>query len=146
MNRIKYILFFLTIALAAMAEEVSFQASAPAQVIVGKPFQITYTGNQRSKDLRPPQFESFDVIAGPYSSQSQSTEWINGQRTTSFSQTYTYTLMAQKAGTFNLQPATITVGRQQYTSNGLKITVLPPDDTPQTQTQQSQVLIQALPE
>ena len=138
MNRIKYILFFLTIALAAMAEEVSFQASAPAQVIVGKPFQITYTVNQRSKDLRPPQFESFDVIAGPYSSQSQSTEWINGQRTTSFSQTYTYTLMAQKAGTFNLQPATITVGRQQYTSNGLKITVLPPDDTPQTQTQQSQ--------
>lgn len=137
MNRIKYILLFLTVAIGVMAEEVSFQASAPAQVIVGKPFQITYTVNKRSKDLRPPQFEGFDVLAGPYTSQSHSTEWVNGRQTSSFSQTYTYTMMAQKAGTFSLQPATITIDRQQYTSNGLKITVLPPDENEQSG-QQSQ--------
>ncbi len=112
-----------------MADEVSFQASAPRQAIVGKPFQLTYTVNQRSKDLRAPEMVNFEVLAGPYTSQSSSTQWINGKRTSTFTQTYTYTLMAQQVGTFSIQPATITVDGERYTSNGLKIEVLPADKT-----------------
>ena len=41
--------------------------------------------------------------------------------------------MATKEGTFTLTPATITSDGQQYTSNGVRITVLPPDE-PATQT------------
>ena len=51
------------------AEDVQFRAQAPAQVIVGRPFQFTYTVNQRAKDLRAPEFTNFDYIAGPYTSQ-----------------------------------------------------------------------------
>lgn len=127
MRKFLTILVFLTAALTAFAEEVQFRAQAPAQVIVGRPFQLTYTVNQRAKDLRAPEFTGFDYIAGPYTSQSSSTSFVNGRRTSSFTLTYTYTLMAQKEGTYSLPPATITVGGEHYTSNGVKITVLPED-------------------
>ncbi|MBQ7210841.1 MAG: protein BatD [Paludibacteraceae bacterium] len=137
MKRITYIFLFLCIVLGAFADDVSFRASAPSQVVVGTPFQLTYTVNQRAKDLRAPEFEGFDVLAGPYTSQSSSTQFINGTRTSTFTLTYTYTLMAQNVGTFTLPPATITVSHNTYNSNGLKITVLPEDEKPDTQQQGS---------
>lgn len=129
MRRTLNIFIFLLAVSSVFAEEVQFKASAPGQVIMGKPFQLTYTVNQRSRDLRAPQMAEFDILAGPYTSQSSSTSWVNGQRTSTFTQTYTYTLVAAKEGTFSIQPATITVSGEQYTSNGLRIKVLPPDDT-----------------
>lgn len=123
------IAIFPLLAATALADDVTFKANAPKQVIVNKPFQLVYTVNQRSKDLRAPQLEYFDVLAGPYTSQSSSTQWINGNRTSTFTQTYTYTLCAKQEGTFTIPPATIMVGGEQYTSNGVKITVLPPDET-----------------
>ena len=130
MRRVLNFIILLLSALTVLADDVQFKASAPGQVIVGKPFQLTYTVNQRSKDLRAPEMTDFDILAGPYTSQSSSTSWINGQRTSSFTQTYTYTIVASKEGTFNIPPATITVSSEQYTSNGLRIKVLPPDETP----------------
>lgn len=138
MRKFLTILVFLTAALTAAAEDVQFRAQAPAQVIVGRPFQFTYTVNQRGKDLRAPEFTDFDYIAGPYTSQSSSTSFVNGHRTSSFQMTFTYTLMAQKEGTFSIPPATINVGGEHYTSNGVKITVLP-EDQPQQSSQQSGV-------
>ena len=127
MKRILSILFIISMAFATLAQEVEFKASAPAQVICGKPFQLTYSVNQRAKDLRAPEFTDFDYIAGPYTSQSSSTSFVNGKRTSSFTLTYTYTLMASKEGTFTIPPATIKVDGEQYTSNGVRISVLPPD-------------------
>ena len=119
--------------LQAFAEDVEFRAQAPSQVIVGKPFQLTYSVNQRARDLRAPEFEGFDFLAGPYTSQSSSTSFVNGRRSSTFNMTYTYTLMANQEGSFTLQPATITVDGQQYTSNGVRITVLPADEQPAQQ-------------
>ncbi|MBQ8101117.1 MAG: protein BatD [Paludibacteraceae bacterium] len=136
MRRTTTIFLLALCAMTALADEVSFKASAPGQVIAGQPFQLTYSVNQRSKDLRAPEMADFDILAGPYTSQSSSTSWVNGQRTSSFSQTYTYTLVALKEGTFTIQPATITVSGTQYTSNGLKIKVLPPDETPAAESEQ----------
>ena len=115
----------------AMAEEVTFRAEAPQQVIAGKPFQLTYTVNVRARDFRAPEFTDFEYLAGPYTSQSSSTSFVNGQRTSTFALTYTYTLMGNDAGTFTLQPATIKADGKEYASNGVRITVLPPDEQPQ---------------
>lgn len=115
----------------AMAEEVTFRAEAPQQVIAGKPFQLTYTVNVRARDFRAPEFTGFEYLAGPYTSQSSSTSFVNGQRTSTFALTYTYTLMGNDAGTFTLQPASIKADGKEYTSNGVRITVLPPDEQPQ---------------
>ena len=127
MKKILSILFICSMALTALAQDVEFKASAPAQVIVGKPFQLTYSVNQRAKDLRAPEFTDFDYIAGPYTSQSSSTSFVNGKRTSSFTLTYTYTLIASQEGTFTIPPATIKMDGEQHTSNGVRITVLPPD-------------------
>lgn len=130
MKKILSILFVCTIAVIAIAQEVEFKASAPAQVIMGKPFQLVYQVNQRAKDLRVPEFIDFDYMAGPFTSQSSSTSFVNGKRTSTFTLTYTYTLMANKEGNFTIQPATIKVDGTEYTSNGVRITVLPPDQAP----------------
>lgn len=130
MKKILSILFVCTIAIIAIAQEVEFKASAPAQVIMGKPFQLVYQVNQRAKDLRVPEFVDFDYMAGPFTSQSSSTSFVNGKRTSTFTLTYTYTLMANKEGNFTIQPATIKVDGTEYTSNGVRITVLPPDQAP----------------
>ena len=128
MKKILLILLICSKVCATFAQDVEFKASAPSQVIMGKPFQLTYTVNQRAKDLRAPEFADFDYVAGPYTSQSSSTSFVNGKRTSSFTLTYTYTLMANKEGTFTIPPATIKVDGRQHSSNGVRITVLPPDN------------------
>ena len=138
MKKFLNIVLLVGIALGAYADEVVFKASAPSQVIVGKPFQLTYTVNQRSKDLRAPEFTDFDVLAGPYTSTSSSVSFVNGRRTSSYEQTYTYTMMAQRAGTFTIGPATVKVDGNQVQSNGVRIQVLPEDQQPQQQTQSAQ--------
>lgn len=138
MKRLASIFILVGIALSAYADEVVFRAQAPAQVIVGRPFQLTYSVNQRSRDLRAPEFTDFDYLAGPYTSTSSSTSFVNGHRTSTFEQTYTYTLMAQKAGTFTIAPATIKVDGESVQSNGVRITVLPEDEQPAQSTPNNQ--------
>ena len=137
MKRLFNIVILFSLAVSAFAQDVEFRAQAPSQVVVGKPFQLTYSVNQRAKDLQAPEFTDFDYLAGPYTSQSSSTSFVNGKRTSSFQLTYTYTLMATKEGTFTLQPAKITISGEQYTSNGVRITVLPADEQPSSSQQSS---------
>ena len=142
MKQTAKILFLLhcalcTVFLPVKADEaVEFRAQAPAQVIVGKPFQLTYTINQRARDLKAPQMADFEVLAGPYTSTSSSTSFVNGKRTSTYTQTYTYTLLAQREGTFTIPPADIKVSGERYQSNGVRITVLSPDEQPAAGTSQ----------
>ena len=135
MKRLLYILIALLPTLL-WAEDVSFRAEAPSQVVIGKPFQLRYTVNQRARDLKAPEFADFDFLAGPYTSTSSSTSFVNGKRTSSYTQTYTYTLAGNKAGTFTIPPATIRVDGDDYTSNGVRIEVLPADEQPAAPQQQ----------
>ena len=75
-----------------MAEDVLFEAKAPKQVISGRPFQLAYTVNAKGRNFEAPQFVDFEHMAGPYTSSSSSTTFVNGKRTSSFQMTYTYTL------------------------------------------------------
>ena len=132
-KKFSILFLFVGIALGAFADEVIFKAQAPKQVVVGKPFQFTLSVNQRSRDLRAPEFTDFDVLSGPYSSTSSSTSFVNGRRTSTFEQTYTYMLMAQRTGSFTIGPATVKVDGEQVQSNGVRIEVLPEDSQPSQQ-------------
>ena len=122
------LLTFIGCTLMTWADEVVFQAQAPKQVVVGHPFQLTYTINQRARDFQAPDFGSFDHLAGPYTSQSSSTSFVNGKMTSSFTLTYTYTLMAREEGTFTIGPASVKADGDRHQSNGVRITVLPEDE------------------
>ena len=117
------------------ADEVKFVASAPQRVIVGQPFQLVLSINEDGKDLRLPDIKGFEIIAGPYTSTSSSTQIINGDIRTSREVRYTYTLLPEKEGDYQIQPATIVVKKEKYYSNVLNIKVLPEDKTSQSHQQ-----------
>ncbi len=125
---ITIILFFSAIIPLFAEEPVRLTASAPATVIVEKPFQLVYTVNATGKDLRVPEINNFEILAGPFESRSSTYQIVNGKTTSSVSITYTYTLLASKTGSYSIAPASIIVGGDKYTSNSINIKVLPPDD------------------
>lgn len=103
--------------------KVEFSASAPATVYMDTPFQLVYTVNASAKDLRAPDFQFFEILAGPFESRSSSWQSINGKTTSSVNLTYTFTLMPGKTGTFKIPPASITVDGEKVYSNGMTIKV-----------------------
>ncbi len=129
-KKLSIIVLFLGMALAGFAEEVVFKANAPKQVVVGQAFRLTYTLNQRGRDLRTPETPDFDVLAGPSEAESSSFSFSNGHRSSTYEKTYTYMLAARQAGTFTIPPTTVKVSGETYTCNGLRIEVLPADKQP----------------
>lgn len=126
----KLILLFvlMTTVLGAWAEEARFTASAPDVVVNGDQFRLIYTINtQKVRDFRAPSIKGFDVLMGPSRAQQSSTQIINGNVSSTSSITFTYILMAEKEGTFNIPGASIVADGQSVTSNSLTIKVLPPD-------------------
>ncbi len=115
--------------IAVSVAQVTFKASAPASVIEGEQFRLSYALNQEGKDLRLPDLRDFDILFGPSTSTSFSQRTINGKTTSERSVTYTYILVPKKTGTFTIEPASITVDGGNYKSNSLKVEVLPPDET-----------------
>lgn len=120
---------FLTAGMMAKAADVTFKAVAPSAVVMGQQFRLAYTVNAEAKasDLRIPELADFDVLMGPSTSSSMSTQIINGNVSSETAFTFTYILMPKKEGTFNIGAASIKVKGANYTSNALSINVLPPD-------------------
>lgn len=114
-------------------EPVRFTASAPSTVVMDRPFQLVYTVNASGRDLRVPEITNFDILAGPFQSSSSSIQIINGRQSASESNSFTYTLQAQKTGTFTIPSASIIVAGKKYTSNGVSIKVLPADAASKSQ-------------
>ena len=128
------VILLLMAGIQAIAQDVSFTAQAPQAVVVGERFRITYKVDSRdSKEFRAPDMKSLNVLAGPSTSTSSSTQIINGQISSSYTMTYTYVVVATQEGDVELDGATITAGGKQVTSNRLTIKVLPPDQTLQQQ-------------
>ncbi|MGP1539623.1 BatD family protein [Bacteroides pyogenes] len=127
-------LFIIWIALTALcaqavAENISFKASAPDVVVVGDQFRLSYTvTTQKIKDFRAPSIKGFEVLMGPSRSQQSSTQIINGNMTSTSSITYTFILMATAAGEYSIPGASVIADGNQLVSNSIKIKVLPQEE------------------
>ena len=137
----KRVLFILSV-LAWMAgwnvnaqDEVEFTASAPDVAYIDTPFQLIYSVNSSAKDLQAPDFQFFEILAGPFESRSSYTQIVNGKRSASTSLSYTFTLMPSKAGTFKIPGASIVVDGKKIHSNDLTIRV---ENAEKNATQQTQ--------
>ncbi len=132
MHSIRTFIILLVVLFANSATQlfaqVTFKASAPATVVEGEQFRLSYVMNKEGRNLRLPDLSDFDLLFGPSTSTSYSQRTVNGKTTSESSVTYTYILMAKKAGTFNIPPASITIDGSNYQSNSLQIKVLPPDE------------------
>lgn len=103
----------------------SISVSAPSRVAVGENFRIAYTVNtQDVNDFRAGNIPAgIEVIAGPYQSVQRSIQMINGRTSSSSSITFTYTLYAEKKGSYKISPAHAKIGGKTITSRAINITV-----------------------
>lgn len=119
-------LLILTTIFTAFADEVSFVASAPKSVVVGKRFELKYEANTKT-DSQPtlPDVDGLRVLTGPHSSFFTQSSNVNGRRTQKQTITYTYIVVADNEGEINIPGASVMVDGKKYTSNPLTIKVLP---------------------
>lgn len=128
------LIFFLTLtalaAVTASADDVSFSVDYPRQVVEGNKFQITFTlRNANGSNLMVPDLDGATKLYGPSKSTSYSSQWVNGVSTSSSSEQYTIVYRADKAGTYTMGVASVTVEGKQYTTKPFSIEILPPDKT-----------------
>ena len=117
-----WIFALLLSGVALSAQNETYKATAPATVRAGEQFQYVVEGSKQG-DVMLPEMDGFQLMAGPFSSYSSHSQWVNGKMTMETVVTYTHIFRANQAGTFTILPAIVRVGRKEYKTNQLKITV-----------------------
>ncbi len=133
-----YLRFTLIIALIAIGLDASAQATfallQPRTAIEGQKFTITFRlTNGQANAPQAPQLENCKFVYGPSTSTMSSTQIINGQMSSSTSIDYTFTYLAEKAGTITIPAVSISAGGKTLSSNPTQYTILPPDQSAQSQ-------------
>ncbi|HTX88991.1 MAG TPA: BatD family protein, partial [Bacteroidales bacterium] len=118
------VLLMLLLASPAGAQDVQFTGSARPEVAQGETFSLTYRVNGQAMNFSGPSFPDFQLISGPNPTQSSMIQSVNGRTTVSVSYVYTYLLQAVKEGTFEIQPASVTVENKVYKSNKVTVKVV----------------------
>lgn len=124
MKKIHFLMLVLMLGVL-VANAQGIRVSAPSHVAVGENFRVSYTINTQNVDeFRAGNVPSgLEVIAGPYTSQQSSYQFVNGHTSSSSMITYTYTLYADKAGTYTIPAAHAKVGGRPVASQAVRITV-----------------------
>ncbi len=106
--------------------QVSFKVDAPALTALGQPFRVEFSvdAEPERNSFKAPDFEGFEVLAGPSVSTGHSVQFVNGRKSASYSCTYTYVLMPNDEGKFTIGAASITVEDKKYTTQPQLIEVV----------------------
>ncbi|MDO5447722.1 MAG: BatD family protein [Prevotellaceae bacterium] len=109
----------------SLCDAANLQAQAPGRVAVGEQFRLTYTiGTHDVSDIRLGDIpDGLEVLIGPRTSTSSSFQMVNGKTSSNESTTFTYILMANKAGRFVIPAAKAVSGGRGISSNSVTITV-----------------------
>lgn len=123
MKRLCIVWMLLFSALAAMAQN-TLTVDAPKVVTTDENFRIVFTANGRMSDFNWPGSEHISILWGPQSGSMSSTSIVNGKRTSTHQETYTYIVQALSEGTFTLPAATATIGKESCSTGEFKIEVV----------------------
>ncbi|MBR4805093.1 MAG: protein BatD [Bacteroidales bacterium] len=116
--------FTLLISLSAAKGQNTFKVEAPNIVGSGERFLVKFISDGDVTNFVRPTITGADVIAGPSTSTSSYTSWVNGKRTDSYTVTYTYVLEADQQGQINITPATATIGGSTYSTRSITIDIV----------------------
>ena len=120
-------IFFLWLCLfgGILPLQAQIKVSVPSRVATGENFRLSYTINtQDVDDFRAGNIPNgLEVIAGPYTSQQSSYQMVNGHTSSSSSITFTYTLYADKPGTYTIPAAKAKINGNSVSSRSVKVTV-----------------------
>ena len=117
-----FCILILSLIIHSVAFAQRMSVNAPSTVSVGEQFSIAYTINTDNvKNFHTPSLRGLDLLAGPFSSTYSSMQMINGRSSSSSSITYTITVMATRAGTFTVSPASAIANGHSISSRTLSI-------------------------
>ena len=118
-------ILFALAALCAFAQS-SITVKVQNLVAVDEQFNVTFIvdGENAPSSFEWDQGEDFQLVWGPQRGSSTSVSIVNGTRTKSSQNTYTYVLMPRRTGTFQLPAARATVKGQQITSKSVSVEVV----------------------
>ena len=125
MKRISFIILCLFTVVSIHAN-ITITARSQSSAQVGETVRLQYVVNHADivdEPHLPPVIDGFKVLYGPAISVSKSIQIINNQTTQNSQTIYTFTLKAEKEGTFTLPSINIFINNKRYTSNRPKITV-----------------------
>lgn len=110
----------------------SCTAGAPGKVGINQQFQYVITLDQKGT-ISSQDFGTFTKTGGPYQSTSTSFSFANGQQTSSYTCTFTFTLKPTKLGKQTIPGVTCNAGGKQVKSNAVTIEVTKEDQQSQQQ-------------
>ena len=126
MKRLYTIFAFLFLALSPIFSQVTLKVQAPSQAEVGQKIRISYIANTTDvDDFQVGDFEGFNVLYGPSTSQSSNFSMVNGRMSQSSTMTFTYTVVPTTEGTLKVPAATIKADGKTVKSGTASIEVLP---------------------
>ena len=108
-------------ATSVFAQPANMRVSAPSVIAVGEPFKVEFILGEKPTHFSVPEFEGFDMVAGPITSSSTSMTIINGKRETNSAYTYTCVLIAKEKGNLTISSATANYGSKEVKSKPLPI-------------------------
>lgn len=108
------------------AEKVTFTTKAPMIVAAGDAFRVEFRLNAKPDDdtFKAPDFEGFEVIAGPAVYRGQSMQYINGNITNTYEFTYTFVLLPSTPGNYTIGTAQIEVDGETYRTQPVPVEVI----------------------
>ena len=133
MRKCVFMLLAFFVCTAGFADNITFRVSAPGSVVKGQQFAVEYTVNGDGREFRTGDFSGLEVLMGPSTSSSMSTQIVNGKISSETTKTFTYILVGREEGSFSLPTATVKVNGRQYASNGATVKVLPEDKASEAQ-------------
>ena len=124
MKRISILLTVLLVSAGLMAQTV--RVEAPNLVAANEQFNVTFSieGEHTISEFEWSPGDAFHVIWGPQKSSSTSLSIVNGKRSKTVTNSYTYVLMPQQTGTFTLPGGTATVQGKKTSSRAFTIEVV----------------------
>jgi uncharacterized membrane protein len=112
------------VASKGFSQDVQFTGRAKQVAAVGETFTLVYTLNAQGSGFQGPRIQGFDMLSGPNTSTSSSIQSVNGRTSMSITYSFTYLLQAQREGSFDIPPATVSANGKQVTSNVVTIKVV----------------------
>lgn len=133
-NRLTYnilfLLLFLALPILLQAQSVSVRVAN--QVIQGQRFTVSITVSNGDASItrdNAPKLNGCTLLSGPGISTMQSVQIIGGQQTSNIQRDYTFTYLADKAGTVTVPSMKIRVNGKEMSTPTKTIQILPPDQS-----------------
>lgn len=124
----KKLLFTLGLILNVLLgySQTTIRVEVPNLVAVDEQFNLTFIleGEDKPTDFEWNSSSDFRLVYGPQQGVSRNIQIIQGKRTTSVQYTYTYTLMAEKSGVYNIPIASAKVNKKSIKSKSVKVEVV----------------------